>query len=57
MVGWTGFPGSLCIFGALQNNKCDTVLALFHNAVVEFGLPERVRSDKGGENVKVSSLR
>lgn len=36
------------------NNRADTVLALFQSAISEFGLPSRVRSDKGGENVLVS---
>ncbi len=46
--------GLLYTYGApLTTKVIDTVLALFHNAVLEFGLPARCRSDKGGENVKV----
>jgi hypothetical protein len=39
---------------ASNNNRADTVLRLFLGAVDEYGLPLRVRSDKGGENVDVS---
>ena len=33
-----------------------SVLTLFKNAVSEYGLPSRVRCDKGGENYDVGSF-
>lgn len=38
---------------ASSNNRADTVLNLFTEAVATFGLPSHVRCDKGGENYDV----
>lgn len=35
------------------NNLADTVVGHFPKAVVQFGLPDKVRSDHSGENVNV----
>ena len=39
---------------ANTNNTAATVFQLFLGAVETFGLPSRVRSDKGGENVDIA---
>ena len=54
--GIDGFSRLPVYLKASNNNLSDTVLACFLSAVREFGLPSRVRCDKGGENVKVSEF-
>ena len=47
------FQGCLFILVS-SNNSSYTVLDCFLQAVSTYGLPSRVRCDKGGENVGVS---
>ena len=36
-----------------NNNRADTVSAAFRSGVETYGLPTKVRSDHGGENIEV----
>lgn len=54
--GIDGFSQLITFLEVAPNNKSDTVLAAFLKAVDEFGLPSRVRMDRGSENVKVASF-
>ena len=39
-----------------NNNRADTVLRIFLEAVNTYGLPSRIRCDAGGENIEVSQF-
>ena len=36
------------------NNRAETVLEVFLNAVSKHGKPSRVRGDRGGENIEIA---
>ena len=44
----------MIVFLVCSTDKAGTVFNKFIRAVEEFGLPSRIRSDKGGENVDVA---
>lgn len=52
--GIDGYSRLVVFLKASTNNKAQTMLTSFLTAVDNFGLPSRVRCNKGGENVLVS---
>ena len=45
-----GYSRLVVFLHCSNKNRAETVLQLFMKAVTEFGLPSRLRTDKGGEN-------
>ena len=48
-----GFSRTVIYLKCVDNNRAETVVDFFQGGVLRFGLPERVRSDHGGENIGV----
>ena len=54
--GIDGFSREIVYLNASTDNKSSTVLIAFLKTVDQCGLPSRVRSDKGDENVGISQF-
>ncbi|XP_039870712.1 uncharacterized protein LOC120723360 [Simochromis diagramma] len=54
--GTDGFSRLIVYLTVAGNNRARTVLESFIAAVEQYGLPSRVRSDKGGENADVAEF-
>lgn len=52
--GIDGFSRIILFLQCSTNNRASTVYDLFLNAVHQYGLPSRVRSDQGRENIQVA---
>ena len=52
--GIDGYSRMVVYLACSTNNKAKTVFQHFISAVQNFGLPSRVRSDKGGENTDMA---
>ena len=52
--GIDGFSRLPVMLSCMDNNQAETILKCFLDAVDEFGLPSRIRTDKGMENVDIA---
>ena len=48
-----GFSRIIVYLQVANNNRADTAFAAFRHGVSEYGLPSRVRTDRGGENMLI----
>lgn len=54
--GIDGFSRLVVYLNVSTNNRAETVLQAFNSAIQQYGIPSRVRSDKGGENIGVATF-
>ena len=52
--GIDGYSRMIVYLKCTNNNTAESVMHAFSEAVYKYGLPKRVRGDKGGENVQVA---
>ena len=48
-----GYSRKILYLKCANNNKASTVVSMFSNAAFTFGIPDKVRSNRGGENTDV----
>ena len=51
-----GYSRMITFMNVADNNRAETVLVAFQQAVAEYGWPSRVRSDRGKENWDVKRI-
>ena len=54
--GIDGFSRLITYLHCSTNNRADTVFTLFQEAIAKYGVPSRIRSDRGGENIDVAKF-
>ena len=54
--GIDGYSRLILFLECSTSNKAETVLRLFENATKQYGIPSRIRTDQGGENVLIALL-
>ena len=55
-AGVDGYSRMIVYISCADNNRAGTVYDCFSHAVQQFGLPSRVRADRGGENVQIAEF-
>lgn len=54
--GIDGYSRIVVYLRCSTNNRADTVFSCFTEAIINYGIPSRIRSDRGGENVRVANF-